>query len=443
MEIFIKNIGKVKEANIKIDGITVIAGENDTGKSTISKSLFTVFNSFYNIDKKIIGQYNSSIENIIIKNFSENLDFINDSSLKKLFPDNLIINSIALKNKNRIYDSFSESIPSLLAYGITNNLKIYKSNSLKLKNDILIYLKYHNSEINNIDEVIKKIEEIFNVSNEETEKSILTENLNNEFNKQINNIFSDKNGIIEIKIKDKKISFEIFEDKVENIEKTSKININMEALYLDDPFIIDNNFYGSNPSNHKEFLRSKLFSKIEDKTNNIEKIIITKKLENIYKKLNGVCSGNIIESNKNTNNFSYRFNNKKLDIKNLSTGLKTFVILKTLLEKGILEENGVIILDEPEIHLHPAWQVIFAELIVLIQKEFNMHILLNTHSPYFLNAIEIYAEKHNIKEKCNFYSADLSGQFSEFKDVTDNIEEIYYKLARPFQDLENERYSDD
>ena len=123
--------------------------------------------------------------------------------------------------------------------------------------------------------------------------------------------------------------------------------------------------------------------------------------------------------------------------------MKTFVILKTLLEKGILEENGIIILDEPEIHLHPAWQVIFAELIVLIQKEFNMHILLNTHSPYFLNAIEIYSKKHNIEKKCSFYSAYLSGQFSEFKDVTNNIEEIYSKLARPFQDLENERYSDD
>lgn len=442
MEIFIKNIGKVKEANIKIDGITVIAGENDTGKSTISKSLFTVFNSFYNIDKKIIGQYNSSIENIIIKNFSENLDFINDSSLKKLFPDNLIINSIALKNKNRIYDSFSESIPSLLAYGITDNLKIYKSNSLKLKNDILMYLKYHNSEINNIDKVIKKIEEILNVSNKETEKSILTENLNNEFNKQINNIFSDKNGIIEIKIKDKKIKIEILENEIKNIEKTCEININTESLYLDDPFIIDSNFY-NNLSNHKEFLRYKLFSEIEDKTNNIEKIIITKKLENIYKKLNSICSGYMIESNKNTNDFSYKLNNKELDIKNLSAGLKTFVILKTLLEKGILEENGIIILDEPEIHLHPAWQVIFAELIVLIQKEFNMHILLNTHSPYFLNAIEIYAEKHNIKEKCNFYSAYLSGQFSKFEDVTNNIEEIYSKLARPFQDLENERYSDD
>ena len=266
--------------------------------------------------------------------------------------------------------------------------------------------------------------------------------MNVEFNKQINNIFSDEEGIIEIKIKDKKIKIEIFENKIKNIEKTSKININIESLYLDDPFIIDNNFY-NNPSNHTEFLRYRLFSKIEDKTNNIGKIIITKKLENIYKKLNNVCSGNIIESNKNTNDFSYKLNNKELDIKNLSAGLKTFVILKTLLEKGILEENGIIILDEPEIHLHPAWQVIFAELIVLIQKEFNMHILLNTHSPYFLNAIEIYSKKHNIEKKCSFYSAYLSGQFSEFKDVTNNIEEIYSKLARPFQDLENERYSDD
>ena len=56
MEIVVKNIGKVKEANIKINGITVIAGENDTGKSTICKALFTVFNSFYNINDKVKQQ---------------------------------------------------------------------------------------------------------------------------------------------------------------------------------------------------------------------------------------------------------------------------------------------------------------------------------------------------------------------------------------------------
>lgn len=425
MEIFIKNIGKVKEANIKIDGITVIAGENDTGKSTISKSLFTVFNSFYNIDKKITEQQKDIIKFTIARNFPYNLELVKSITLNDIFGDTFNINQ--------------------LVNDIIKNFEIYKYDDINLKNKIVENFKKYDLNLtkdDDINEIIEKIKEILNIPNAETEKSIINKNLNVEFNKQINNIFSDEEGIIEIEIKDKKIKLEIFENEIKNIEKTCEISINTEALYLDDPFIIDSNFY-NNLSNHKEFLRYRLFSEIEDKTNNIGKIIITKKLENIYKKLNSICSGYMIESNKNTNDFSYRFNNKELDIKNLSAGLKTFVILKTLLEKGILEENGVIILDEPEIHLHPAWQIIFAELIVLIQKEFNMHILLNSHSPYFLNAIEIYAEKHNIKEKCNFYSAYLSGQFSEFKDVTNNIEEIYYKLARPFQDLENERYSND
>ena len=424
MEIVVKNIGKVKEANIKINGITVIAGENDTGKSTISKALFTVFNSFYNINDKVKQQRKRSIENIITKHTVNEIDF--DENFFNTF----------FKNSNSI---------NLIANTIIENFATYIKDNNKLKNEILNYFKNFDLKLKNstIEDISQKIGVILNISNKEIESSILTDNLNNEFNGQINNIFINEKGIIEIKLKNKQLKFIISNDKVEDIEKTSETIITSEAVYLDDPFIIDKNFDNEKISNHKIFLVNKLFYDDESTNNNVEKIAISKKLENIYNRLNIVCPGNMVESNKNTNDFSYRFNNKELDIKNLSAGLKTFVILKTLLEKGILEENGVIILDEPEIHLHPAWQVIFAELIVLIQKEFNMHILLNTHSPYFLNAIEIYAEKHNIKEKCNFYSAYLSEQFSEFKDVTDNIEEIYYKLARPFQDLENERYSDD
>ena len=424
MEIVVKNIGKVKEANIKINGITVIAGENDTGKSTISKALFTVFNSFYNINDKVKQQRKRSIENIINKHTVNEIDF--DENFFNTF----------FKNSNSI---------NLIANTIIENFATYIKDNNKLKNEILNYFKNFDLKLKNstIEDISQKIGVILNISNKEIESSILTDNLNNEFNGQINNIFINEKGIIEIKLKNKQLKFIISNDKVEDIEKTSETIITSEAVYLDDPFIIDKNFDNEKISNHKIFLVNKLFYDDESTNNNVEKIAISKKLENIYNRLNIVCPGNMVESNKNTNDFSYRFNNKELDIKNLSAGLKTFVILKTLLEKGILEENGVIILDEPEIHLHPAWQVIFAELIVLIQKEFNMHILLNTHSPYFLNAIEIYAEKHNIKEKCNFYSAYLSEQFSEFKDVTDNIEERYYKLARPFQDLENERYSDD
>ena len=40
MQLQLRDIAMIKEADIKIDGLTVIAGENDTGKSSIGKALF-------------------------------------------------------------------------------------------------------------------------------------------------------------------------------------------------------------------------------------------------------------------------------------------------------------------------------------------------------------------------------------------------------------------
>lgn len=51
-------------------------------------------------------------------------------------------------------------------------------------------------------------------------------------------------------------------------------------------------------------------------------------------------------------------------------GIKAFTIIRTLLEKGEIHEKDVMVLDEPEIHLHPEWQLIYAELIVLLENIF-------------------------------------------------------------------------
>ena len=47
MKLYMENIGKLANTEIDIDGITVIAGKNGTGKSTIGKVLYSVFSSFY------------------------------------------------------------------------------------------------------------------------------------------------------------------------------------------------------------------------------------------------------------------------------------------------------------------------------------------------------------------------------------------------------------
>ena len=111
-----------------------------------------------------------------------------------------------------------------------------------------------------------------------------------------------------------------------------------------------------------------------------------------------------------------------------------------LLEKGSLKDKDVLILDEPEIHLHPQWQIYYAELIVLLQKQFDLTIIITTHSPYFIDAIEVFSAKHNVSDRVNYYLSDISEDYSvEVKDVTNSIELIYKKLAEPMQYLESLR----
>ena len=43
MKLHIENVAKIKKADIDVEGITVIAGSNNTGKSTIGKILFSIF----------------------------------------------------------------------------------------------------------------------------------------------------------------------------------------------------------------------------------------------------------------------------------------------------------------------------------------------------------------------------------------------------------------
>ena len=180
-----------------------------------------------------------------------------------------------------------------------------------------------------------------------------------------------------------------------------------------------------------------------DKSSTVtDNILNEEKLFEIEEKLNKIVDGKFLK--KDFGVYFYRNKSgKEINIKNLSTGFKVFSIIKLLIQNNQLSENGTIILDEPEIHLHPEWQLKFAELIVLLQKEFSMHILLTTHSPYFVSAIEVFSEKYKIDDKCKYYVAENKGNSGVIKDITGNTNIIFKKMARPFQDLENIRYTYD
>jgi len=424
MKIYLNNIAKIAKAEVNIEGITVIAGENNTGKSTVGKALFSLINSLSNLTTK----YNEEKEKAII-------NVLTLHSQKFYTPlSKLQINRIS-RSMTSILRNGSIS-RSKITEEITQGLTSSKPNS-KTVNEYPVFSK---DEINQIVEDILLIDQ---VSSDDLQKTILIRVLTEEFQGQINSIFNQSEGFIELTIRDNKSSFSIQNDTVTQID--CKQELSVEAIYIDDPFILDRindfdldaNIY----SNHSLHLIRKLVQK-KSSQSVILGMLDKEKIQKISDLLNSVNPGKIVKS---SGFYRYEFTDreKQLELRNLSAGLKTFVLLKTLIENGHLRNNGILILDEPEIHLHPAWQLLFAELIVLLQKEFNLHILLTTHSPYFLRAIEVFSQKYDISHRCRYYLAENHNDLAVISDVSDQTERIYKLLSAPFQSLENERWKDD
>jgi len=423
MRLFLENIGKIGEACIEIEGITVIAGENNTGKSTVGKTLYCLFNAFHNINDKIAEERRTSVFHTLSDPVRRR-DRINPSVVREITNDicskrEYYINepSSLMSTIKKFYASLKENFEDRYEFGVD---AIYER--------VLSYLK--------LDENFIKA-------------SVLRKILRSEFGTQVGHVNqNDIKSSISLEIHGEKV-IEVQMNGFDFINVMNSIDVYSNIPYIEDPFVIDElntqrHFFIIRTENHKNKLLEML---AQDRSGSVvsnvmEEMIVSEKLTQIFNVLNKVCEGSLTETSEEYVYSSSQYT-KPLLMSNISTGLKTFLILKTLLMNGAIEEGGTIILDEPEIHLHPEWQLVFAELIVLMQKQFGIHILLNTHSPYFLRALQVYSAKYNISNLCKYYLSELNEDIAHITDVTDNIDKIYVKLSHPLQSLEDLRWRDD
>lgn len=432
MKLHIENIAKIEKADIKIDGITVLAGENSTGKSTVSKVLYCIYETFYNLESKIIREKKSSLSNLLERNLRRKVSAsVEDEELE-------FSSYISLSDLREITDMIMAISKNLPSEEYTKNIKACLEKSDYIFEDFNL--------------LIERIQRINAMTEKQVNGALMNRCMNLEFNSQFLPLFSEsdknKETIIDLTIKDDHITM-IYNKFDKTFDVKNYVPITYEVIYLDNPYLIDaldkqsiyrNRRYNRNVISHENKMRNLIAREsVNPKVSIFDEILDNETFKIFEDKLQELLNGDFVDFEE-----QLRFKENGIDepvrVSNLSMGSKSLAIILKLIKSGYIMDKGIIILDEPEIHLHPKWQLYFAEILVMMQKELNLHILINTHSPYFINALEVYSIEYDTASKYSYYLASLNNNKALFEDVTSNTQKIYKLLAEPLRKLNDMMY---
>ena len=407
MQFRMSGIGRIGEVNMAVDGLTVILGENSTGKSTILKGLYSLAEAPIGFEKKKDDEVTETL-----------LDLYRYLIFKPAKSDETSA-------------KFKEAL---------NNTLKEKHRSEELLQDIKIIL---GKDIENDITVSEKVAAAEKILNGESDPELLTliakRNLASEFAEisQIRCYGSGATGKLELSSGNKHCSI-LIDNNDAVLWKCDLNAVFATAAYYDTPFILDRSF-AYDPRRVSEYKhRADLYRAISpDSGRIIDELISSKSSERFVSVLKKIIDGGFI---KERSGLQYTDRNgMSLNTLNLAAGSKVFAILKLLAENGKLTKDSLILLDEPEIHLHPEWQNVLAELIVLLVKDIGAKVVMTTHSPQMLLAIQAYSAEH--KQVVNYYSLEETehGMIS-FTDLHKDLTSVYRKMADAY-DAAYELYS--
>lgn len=161
--------------------------------------------------------------------------------------------------------------------------------------------------------------------------------------------------------------------------------------------------------------------------------------ETFFKRIGAIIGGNFAFDSKKEDIVFKDKQKRVYNIVNVASGLKSFGLIQLLIANNVINPRSLLIIDEPEVHLHPEWQLAFAQLLVEL-VDAGIKIIVTSHSPYFIEALKVYSDKLHLAKETHFYLGDFEEDgTATFSDVSQNLDLIFEKLAIPMHQLISEQ----
>lgn len=393
VELSVENFKAVKKADIALNGITVVSGINGCGKSSLSQLLYY---SFY---------YANRYEEIVNYHLNQHLSGYREA-LKQIERE---IKDVTLDD-DEVYDIYRASVndkATCLRY-----IRLLFSRFLSYK-DMVDEFESEDGR-NSLERVILIIKDTLNDKSQNDLEMLL-----DKFYNQIEQLFNDI--VIALEQRD----YELLEDYLfyymkrampekwtireygvpfagDDTSDVPFLHYIKRVAYVDTPMIVGNLLMGGRDKDYWKNLADLLSDDSHIEGN-----------APLYKSLLQIMNGeSVIEEDRiRKSKLSYRRTDGKVfDLKDCATGIKSFSILQLLLKNGFLQKDTLLIIDEPEAHLHPQWIVEYARMIVLLHKEIGVKFFVASHSTDMISAIRYIAAKEEVQGNLNFYLAEDSAE---------------------------------
>lgn len=455
MQLSIDNVGILRQSTIDVNGLTVIVGANNSGKSTIGKTAYALIRAVdgYEI-RAAFDRCNYAVSHLrdipsvfpfaakeAIKSVAKKLS--DDEPIKAVFVDQRLLKRVEYLDIDEFINRLYDSLLSLEFEEVKKSGELFFDLFEESAYSVSEFERDKVKVLENVKQIVQQINKDADLK-KYIKEAILTQ-LSVEFANQIAPAKRPDSLVSIDMTAEGKTCFRIqmqngrYEDG--NVFNWSPYD---GVFYIDDPFVVEDDWQFSNQysrlTTNESFLNSrKILSHRDDlrlrlknfhQENMWEKVQTNENFKNISDCLDSVLPGAFISENESE--YYKGVDGAKLNVSNLATGSKMFSILKMLLASGRVSNRTLLILDEPECHLHPEWQNRFAEIVVLLVKEIGCHVILTTHSQNFLLALDTYTRKYEIKNISNFYHAKKEEDGVVFECVNTNLKSLYADFLHAF-----------
>lgn len=467
VKVEIKNIGKLADAELRIGRFTVFAGPNNTGKSFVSKLLYSLFDAMNtNPAETYMDHLVSPVENALVMmqpwvrdgsiqarligamrpEFYRLKDIAKGVSIDKL--DQMISSLISQTTKMQeiafdISKSFTEEVReerNQVDYDLSDEPPSVREKKKKLTQ----------GDLENVIDSLDMLKEA--LSNTDAKNFIaagirhkIRENLIQNFQvPQLSDLRGDENTSSKVNVEDFG-SFEFSNGEIRfdtDISGRKQLQQYSSVIYLESPVYwkLKNALEDINPS--PEFFGRRGRERLSGIPGYFYDLARALKFDytgdmafpDVHERLTGsnVMGGKIAISE--TGDLSFHENERSFSLPITAMGIAGLGILALLIERKILDKGSFLFIDEPEAHLHPAWQVIMAQTLFELSRQ-GVSVVIATHSADILKWLEVHVKKNPDDEQLvalNQFPANGRDVEEDFKT---RMAEIKQELTKPFSDL--------